>query len=172
MESGIGNVMQGYYALASSMLERWSAYASEVASNLDTPGYDAAGAAADLAACASLATENGCQLAAQALEAVAILSGCGYDQNVVETPYFEAPPGAVLKLAGALVLGSGLDALPVSVVTIQPSRLAPGENAFILIANATGHSGGTYIGTVEATTGPTLAAGVVTVQVTVWITVP
>jgi hypothetical protein len=164
------DVMQGYATLTSSLLERWNAHALKVASNLDSPGYDAAGAAADLAACASLATESGSQLAAQALEAVATLCGGGYDQNVVETPPFEAPAGATLKLDGALALASGLDTLPASVVTIQPSQLAPGETKFILIANATGHDGGTYTGMVTATTDALLVGG--STQVPVWITVP
>lgn len=172
MQSPMQEVMQGYATLASSLLERWNAHALKVASNLETPGYDAASAASDVAACASLATESGCQLAEQALDALGILYGSGYgsSQNIVETPPFQAPAGTELTLVGPLVLDGGFDELPVSVVTIQPSRLAPGETEFILLANATGHNGGTYIGTVTATAPAAFATG--STPVTVWITVP
>jgi hypothetical protein len=171
MGSRVGDVVQSYATLTSSLLERWSAHASEVASRVDAPDYDAESAAADLAACASLATESGFRLAAEALEAIATLTGCEDDQNIVTSQPFNAPAGATLKLAGPLVEAPGLDELPASVVTIQPPRLAPTQTEFTLRANAAGHRGATYVGTVQASANlANAAAG--PVEVTVWITVP
>jgi hypothetical protein len=172
MASRAGDAVQSYAKLTSSLLERWSAHASRVASNVEAPDYDAASAAADLIACASLATESGFLLAVQALEAVATLGGLQDGQNIVESPPFTAPNGAALKLAGPLVESPGLDELPVSVVSIQPPQLAPTESEFTLRANAAGHRGATYVGTVEASTGAANVAAAAPVQVTVWITVP
>jgi hypothetical protein len=162
------DAVRSYAKLTSSLLERWSAHASQVAANVEAPGYDADSAAADLAACASLATESGFLLAAQALEAVATLGGFQDGQNIVESQPFTAPNGAALTLAGPLVESPGLDELPVSVVSIQPPQLAPTESEFTLRANAAGHRGATYVGTVEASTDAAAAP----VNVTVWITVP
>jgi len=172
MESRVGDVVQGYATLASSLLERWSTHASEVASRVEAPDYDADSAAADLAACASLATESGLRLAAEAFDALATLGCFQGDRNIVTSQPFEAPAGAMLKLAGPLVDSLGLDALPVNVVSIQPPQLAPAQTEFTLRADATGHRGATYLGTVQATTDATLAAGAALVEVTVWITVP
>jgi hypothetical protein len=165
--SPANDVVRSYFTLASSLLDRWSAHASKVATKLDAGDYDADSAAADLAACASLATEGGFLLASETLDAVAVLAGRGYDRNVVLSQPFQAPPGARLKLAGPLVKGPGFDELPVGVLLIQPFKLAPAETEFALRADATGHRGGTYVGKVQASTGAAAP-----VNVTVWITVP
>jgi len=172
MESRAGEVMQSYARLASTLLERWGAHASDVASRVNAPDYDDADAGADLVACASLATESGFLLAAEALDAVATLGGFEGEQNIVDSPPFTAPAGAKLKLAGPLVEGGGLDKLPVNVVEIRPPQLAPSETKFTLHANATGHSGATYKGIVEASNDPAGAAQIAPEQVTIWITVP
>ena len=172
MATRASDAVRSYAKLTSSLLERWSAHASQVASNVEAPDYDVDSAAGDLAACASLATEGGFLLAAQALEAVATLGGFQGEQTIVESQPFTAPAGASLKLAGPLVKGPGLDELPVSVVHIQPPQLAPTETKFTLRANAAGHRGATYVGTVEASTGAAVAAAAAPAPVTVWITVP
>jgi len=168
------DVVQGYTTLASSLLERWSSHASTVAANAEAPDYDAESAAADLAACASLATESGLLLVAKMLDPFGVLSVGGGQPNIVNSQPFEAPAGAMLKLTGPLVESLGGDELPVSIVSIQPPQLSPNADKFTLRADATGHRGATYVGTVAASTGAasTLAATGTTVQVTVWITVP
>ncbi len=172
MAPRVSNVMQSYTELTSTLLQRWSAHASEVAANVEAPDYDAGSAAADLAACASLATESGLLLAAQALEGLATLGGFEGEENDVTSQPFQAPAGSTLALAGPLVKGPGMDALPVSAVTIQPSQLGPSQTEFTLRANAAGHRGATYVGTVEASTDAALAAVTAPAQVTVWITIP
>jgi len=172
--------VQGYTTLASSLLERWSAHASAVAANVEAPDYDAERAAADLAACASLATESWLLLAAKMLDPCGVLGGGEGDPNIVNSQPFKAPAGATLKLAGPLVESPGGDELPVSVVSIKPPQLSPSEDEFTLRADATGHRGATYVGMVEASTGAASAlaaagaagAAGAAVQVTVWITVP
>jgi hypothetical protein len=171
------DVVQGYTTLASSLLERWSTHASAVAANVEAPDYDAESAAADLAACMSLATESGLLLAAKMLDPFGFLGESASEPNIVNSQPFKAPAGATLKLAGPLVESLGGDELPVSVVSIKPPQLSPTQDEFELRADATGHRGATYVGMVEASTGtaPALAAAGAagaTVQVTVWITVP
>lgn len=175
MGSSVGDVVQGYATLASSLLERWSAYTAEVAARVDATGYDTEDAVADLAAWASLAAESGFLLAAEGFDAVAGFTSWQAGQNVVTSQPFQAPAGAALKLAGPLVKGGGLDALPVSVVSIQPPQLADGKTEFTLAANAAGHRGATYFGIVEASAGAPAnltSAPAAPVNVTVWITVP
>jgi hypothetical protein len=168
MGTRVGDVVQGYATLASSLLTRWSAHATEVASKVDAAEYDAACAAEDLTTCASLATEGGFLLAAEALEAVATLAGCGCEGNIETSQPFHAPAGAALTLTGPLVKGQGLASIPVSAVTIQPSQLAPTDTEFTLRVDTTGARGATYYGTVAAAT----VAGTPPVTVWVWVTVP
>jgi hypothetical protein len=170
MAGRISDVVDGYAALASSMFERWSALASSTARRFDAGEYDAASATDDLAAGAALAAEGGALWVAESLEALAGLCGCDSScgAEIVTSQPFQAPyEGASLKLTGPLTRGPGLpDELPVSVVSIEPSRLRPTETEFRLRANATGHRGGTYVGRVLASIpgGSTL--------VIVWIAVP
>jgi hypothetical protein len=166
-ESPLSDVVRNYVDLASSLLERWSDHASKVAARLDSRDYDTKRAAEDLGTCASLATETGFLLASEAFEAAAILAGCGYDRNIVDSQTFEAPAGATLSLAGPLTRPPGIDQLPESVITIRPDQLESNETEFSLRADATGHRGGTYLGMVKASVG----AGA-PVMVTVWIVVP
>jgi len=167
MEDRVGEVVQGYVTLTSSLLEQWGAHASKMAARIEAGGYDAASAAEDLTACATLATEGGFLWAAEAFQAAAILGG-GVGATAEPPPApFTAPPETTLKLAGPLSRGPNLDQLPVADVTIEPAQLGPNQTEFALSANAAGHRGGTYVGTVEAST----AAGVMT-PVTVWIVVP
>lgn len=166
MESRVGEVVQGYSALASSLLERWGELASGTAAKLQDGGYDMTSMAEDMTAGASLATEGGLLWMAQTLEALTALYGLQAGPNVVTSQTFHAPAGATLTLAGPLVKGPQLDELPVGVVSIEPSRLGPTETEFTLRADGSGHRGATYVGQVNATTG----AG--TTQVTVWVTVP
>ncbi len=158
--------MQGYAALASSLLERWSAIASKAAAKVDAGEYTAASAAEDLTSSMSLATEGGLLWAAETLEACAGTGGLQGAPRVVTSRAFRAPAGAALKLAGPLVKGPMLDSLPVSAVSIRPPKLGATETEFTLHADPTGHCGATYVGTVNATTD----AG--TVPVRVWIVVP
>jgi hypothetical protein len=172
MATRANDAVRSYTKLTCSLLERWSAHASKVAANIEAPDYDADSAVADLVACASLATEGGFLLAAQALETVATLGGFEGEQNLVKSQPFTAPAGATLKLAGPLSKGAGLDELPVNVVSIQPPQLAPGETEFTLLANPAGHRGATYVGTVQAFTGAADAVLAASEPVLVWITIP
>jgi hypothetical protein len=162
----VGDVVEGYAALASSLLERWAALASSAARKVDAGEYGAACAAEDLAAGAALATEGGALWAAESLEMLASLCSCGYGAEIVTSQPFHAPAGAVLKLAGPLSKGPRLDELPASVVSIEPPKLGPTETKFKLRANATGHRGGTYVGRVLASTEAE------STPVIVWIAVP
>jgi hypothetical protein len=166
MATPLTDVVQDYAKLASSLLERWTEHASMVASKLDAGSYDADGAAADLAATASLATESWFLLAAEALDAAAILTGRQHRPHLVHSTLFSTSlAGATLELPGPLVSGHGAQ-LPVSVITLEPAELDPAETDFSLSADATGHRSGTYVGTVEAS-----ASGQVE-PVRVWIIVP
>lgn len=166
MGSRVSDVVQGYTTLASSLLERWSTIASRAASKMDAGTYDAASAAEDAAAGATLAAEAGWRWTEWMYEAAAKLSGYEGGSSIAKSQPFKAPAGAGLELAGPLVKGAGLDALPVSAVSIQPPQLGPEETEFTLRADGSGHHGATYVGKVNATTG----AG--TTAVTVWITIP
>jgi hypothetical protein len=166
MGSPLNDVVKDYAELASTLLERWTEHASKVASKLDDGTYDADGAVADLVTTASLATESGFMLAAQVLDAAALLSGSQHKRHVVATtPFASSLAGATLALAGPLVSGHGAQ-LPVHVITLEPSQLEPGETEFSLSADATSCRGGTYVGAVEAS-----ASGKVE-RILVWIIVP
>jgi hypothetical protein len=159
-------VVQEYSGLASSLLARWSEHASKVATKLDDGSYDADGAAADLAACTMLAADTGFLLAAEALDAVAILtSRLGKPYIVDSEPFSTTLPGAKLELTGPLLGGFGF-LLPVDVITLRPAELAPKATTFSLRADASGCPGGIYCGEVTAT------AGVKAEPVDVRITVP
>jgi hypothetical protein len=160
------DILSGYTSLASSLFERWSELASKAAAKADAGTYDAAAAAEDLFAGATLATEAAGEWAAQCYRTLAAVTGQDQTAELVESQEFSAPSGATLALAGPLVKGPGMAKLPVSAIVIEPAQLAPGETAFVLRANATGYRGATYVGKVNATTD----AG--TTPVTVWITVP
>ena len=166
MASPLAEVVQGYSELASFLLKRWTEHASKVAERLDGGSYDADSAAADLAKCASLTVESGFLFASEALDAAAILSGGQRQPHLVHSVGFTSPlPGAALSLEGPLDNTLGTDHLPAAVVTISPLQLAAGATDFSLHADATGHDGGTFWGTVRAT------AGAAQGQVHVWITV-
>src|SRR5215207_9152600 len=166
MDSPLAHVVDGYNRLAASLLERWSAHASMVATKLDAGGYDADDAAADLAATASLATESGFLLASEALDAAAILTGRQDEPHIVDSEVFSTSlAGAKLRLAGPLVSGHG-SALPAAVVSVKPPELEPTEADFSLRADATGHRAGTYVGSVVASRGDAVES------VTVLIVVP
>lgn len=166
MAGRVNDVIDGYAALASSLLERWTALASDAANRRDAGKYGAASAADDLIAGAALVTESGALWAAESLEALVSLCSCGYGTEIVTSQPFCAPAGASLKLDGPLLKGPNLDELPTSVISIEPSMLGPTETKFRLRADATGHRGGTYVGRVLAQMegGSTL--------VIVWIVVP
>jgi hypothetical protein len=164
--SPLAEVVQGYSELASFLLKRWTEHASKVAERLDDGSYDADSAAADLATSVSLTVESGFLLASEALDAAAILSGGQRQPHLVDSVAFSSPlPGAALTLEGPLVNSLGTDQLPAEAVMIKPSQLAAAAADFMLRADATGHRGGTYWGTVRAT------APAAQDLVTVWIPV-
>jgi hypothetical protein len=162
----IDDVVEGYTTLASSLLKRWSKLASNAATKLDAGDYDAADAAEDWAAGATLATEGGLRWAAETAEAFAGCVGLEAGPNVVSSLTFRAPAGAKLELYGPLVKGAKLDELPTRVVRIEPAQLGPTETEFKLQADASGYRGATYVGAVKASTD----AG--SKLVPVWIVVP
>jgi hypothetical protein len=161
------DIVEGYAALASSVLERWRDLASKAAAKADAGTYDATSAAEDMIAGATLATEAAAEWAAQCYRTVASVTGQGESAETVQSPQFAAPAGSTLALAGPLIKGPGKDQLPVSAITIEPAQLGHGETAFSLRADATGCRGATYVGTVNATTN-----NGATTPVIVWITVP
>src|SRR6266498_6075528 len=161
------DVVHGYTTLAEDLVERWSEHASTVATKLDAGTYDADSAVADLAACATLATESGLLLASEALDALAVATGRQYAPVIVDSDPFWSPlKGATLTLNGPLVDGFGVR-LPVNVINVIPPKLDPEATEFSLRANATGYPGGTYVGKVVAS-----KPGSEDQKVTVWITVP
>lgn len=168
MGSRVSEVMRGYTTLASSLLEQWNALASKTASKLDAGTYDAASAAEDVVAGASLATEAAWLYAGEWYNTLAAITGQQGAAEVRESQSFTAPAGARLELSGPLVKGPGkLAQLPVSAVHIEPAQLGAGETKFKLRADGSGYRGATYAGTVQAT-----EANGSTTPVTVWITVP
>lgn len=167
MRSPLADVVDGYAELGSWLLERWSVHASAVAKKLDAGGYDADSAAADVARTAALTAESGFLLASEAFDAMAILTGRQCEPHLVESELFSTLlAGAILTLAGPLVSGHG-DTLAARLVSCVPSQLGPKETEFCLRADATGHHGGTYVGTVTAA-----RPGAPDDPVIVWITVP
>lgn len=165
MDSPVGEILQSYTALASSLLDRWNDLASRAASRIDSGVLDSASAAQDAADAATLAAEGGWLWADWVLDSVAKCVGGDTGPNIVESKYFDAKvAGAKLELAGPLVKGAGPETLPAGVVTIE---LGDDPTKFKLHADATVYRGGTYVGMVNATTD----AGDCSV-ITVWIVVP
>ena len=151
MASPLEQVADGYARLATTLVDRWSTYASQVAGKWDAGRYGPEDAMADAAAYGFLVTESLLLVATEGLDAVAILSGRQDQPHMVDSDVFSiGRPGAELALAGPLVGGWGTDALPVDAVEIVPASAGRGLTAFTLRADATGHKGDTYVGTVIA----------------------
>jgi hypothetical protein len=166
MRTPFSDLARGYADLTSSLAQKWRAHAANVASRVERPGYKVDHAVSDLAATASLATETGYLLAAQAFEAVSVLAA-PFEQHLVFSEPFESRlPGATLTVEHDLVNGLGSDTLPVSIIAIQPHRLQAGETEFIVRADATGRRAGTYVGRVTTVTASASD------HVDVWIVVP
>jgi hypothetical protein len=164
MESPLAQVLHGYAALASELIDRWQQQASKTAERLDAGTYDADAAVADLARCASLAAESGVLLASEAIDAVAILAAGRPGPHIVHAgPFFTSVPGAKLELAGPLTSGFGHS---LGLVTLEPAQLAQGATEFRLRADATRRPAGTYTGEVEA-----VGAGQAE-SLLVWVIVP
>jgi hypothetical protein len=163
--SRVGDVVEGYAALASSLLDRWGTHSSKMAEKVSGE-YDAASAAEDLTTCATLATEGGLQLAAEAVGAFVTLTGIRSGQSTANSQTFHAPAGAALTLDEALINGPGHASIAPSAVTIEPAQLAPADTEFRISVDTTRCRGATYYGKVTATT----AAG--SEDVWVWVTVP
>jgi hypothetical protein len=162
----LSEVVQDYADLGRDLLDRWTDRVGKVAGKIDDGTYDADSAAADLAATVCLAAETGFELAAEVIDAIAILAG-PYQQGPVCSIVFHSPvAGAPLALTGPLVNGFG-DVLPVGSVTFQPAQPAAGDTAFRVCADALGRPAGAYRGTVEAR-----PPGAAAQPVPVWIAVP
>jgi hypothetical protein len=166
VESRMSDMVQGYTAYASALLERWGELASRAASKMDAGAYDAASAARDTAAGATLAAEAGWLWTEWMFESLATFTGFEGGANIARSQPFKALAGARLELAEPLVRRPGLDELPVGVVHIHPRQLGPEETEFTLRADGSGHRGGTYVGKVKAT------SGTESKTVPVWITIP
>jgi hypothetical protein len=147
MTGPVSDVVDGYGLLGKSLVERWNAHASAVATRLDAGTYDAEHAAADLARCVAL-DGSGFLLASEALEAVAILSARRGPVIRYSYPFQSPVAGAALSLAGPLTNILASDTL--TMVTIEPARLGPNDTQFRLRANATGRRAGLYTGAVQA----------------------
>jgi hypothetical protein len=166
MPTPFSDLVRSYADLTSSLAEKWRAHAAHVASKVERPGYKVDHAVSDLAATASLATETGYLLAAQAFEAVSVLAA-PLERNIVFSEPFQSPvPGASLALDGQQLINGFGDTLPASIVAIQPPQLKAGETEFVVRADATGRRAGTYVGKVT-----TVAAGA-SGHVDIWIVVP
>ncbi|HXD59959.1 MAG TPA: hypothetical protein VN606_18680 [Thermoleophilaceae bacterium] len=166
MPTPFTDLLRSYADLTSSLAEKWRTHAANVASRVERPGYKVDHAVSDLAATASLATETGYLLAAQAFEAVSVLAA-PLERNVVFSEPFQSPlPGATLALDGQQLINGFGETLPASIVAIQPPQLGSGETEFIIRADATGRHAGTYLGKVTTVT-PGASD-----HVDVWIVVP
>jgi hypothetical protein len=143
-----------YAALASTLLERWSAnYNDAVSERKATSAQGPTDAVAELGAGAWLALQSGSLAALQALDSMAVLTGRQNEPYVVRSgPFSTSLAGAALTLDGPLANGLGSDALPAAAVSLEPSVLPPGETEFRLRADAAGRRGATYTGTVTAST--------------------
>lgn len=158
MSTGARLAVEGYLQLAQWLVTTWGARASSMATKLDTGTYTTQDAAADLSACTSLAGESMVLLVNEAFDAAAVLSGAQDQPNIATSPTFSVSPlpsmatsvVRTLHLSGPMVADLGTDALPVSVVSIvPPSLLKTSDTQFHLVADATGHSGMGYSGTVD-----------------------
>jgi hypothetical protein len=165
MSSPMGDVVQGYTNLATSLLEQWGDHAAKLASKVDGGELDGPAMAAELVSCATLATRSGLEMVEEAIGAAAVLSGTLAAKKIVTSQTFHAPAGASLKLDEDLEIGAGIGFVPKQAVTIDPPQLAAGETEFTIKVDTTGVHGATYVGTVEAQTD-------VSQQIPVWITVP
>jgi hypothetical protein len=154
------DVVKGYADAASSLLERWSRHHSTV----DGPGVD--DPARDHRARASNAKETGFLAALQMLDSVAVLTGRQYEPYIIDSETFSTSlTAATLVVTGPLTNGHASDELPVESVRVEPRRLGPAETEFRLRADAACRRGGTYLGTVLASTSDA------TESVAVWIVV-
>jgi hypothetical protein len=155
MGTGARSAVAGYIDLGKWLLDEWGGRASKFATRLDTRTVTANGVVADSADCAALAVQSLALIVNEAFDAAAVLTGKQDRPHIVFSGTFSTgnDPGAVksvrtLRLAGPLVADLGHDALPVSVVIIEPDALRAGETEFHLEADATGHQAVGYSGTV------------------------
>lgn len=165
----VGDVVDSYAALTSSLLDRWGGHAQKMSANV-AGEYDATSAAEDFTTCATLATEGGLLLAAEAVEAFLTLTGMGTGTGFGGAPprskSFQAPAGATLTITEALIKGPGLASIAPSEVAIEPAQLGATDTEFKISVNPANRRGGTYYGKVTAST----AAG--SEDVWVWVIVP
>lgn len=166
----VGDVFDNYAALTSSLLDRWGGHATKMSANASGE-YDAASAAEDLTTCATLATEGGLLLAAEAVEAFLTLAGMGtgtgFGSGPPRSQTFQAPAGAALTLSEALIKGPGLASIAATDVAIEPAQLGATDTEFKISVNPANRRGGTYYGKVTAST----AAGG-SEDVWVWVIIP
>jgi hypothetical protein len=140
MASPASQVVDGYAQLASELVERWSDHASTIAAKVKTGHYGIDDAVGDLATTTFIAGQSCFFVAAETLDAIAILSGTQREPPYVESRVYTSPlPGATLALTRALTSGSG-DTVPNAAVTLLPATLG-----------ATGCRGARYRGEVTAT---------------------
>ena len=78
MTSPKADLIDAWTETAKDLLQKWSAYGSEVTTKLGSRSYDADELSADLGTAVSLAVETGARLSIEALNLVSVLTD---DQN-------------------------------------------------------------------------------------------
>ena len=186
MATGVYFAVEGYVQLAQWLVDQWGQLATKIAKQLDAGTLTADAATADAGDGALLAAQSLVLVVSEAFDAAAVLGGEQDRPLVVLSHSFATTAGAdaqtvrTLRLEGPMVADLGNDQLPTSVVTIVPgtarrgrrqalpSTLQPGENAFHLEVDATGHHAGCYAGTVQVVRDD---SGAVIESISVWLAV-
>ncbi|MFL6088583.1 MAG: hypothetical protein ACJ71Z_00380 [Aeromicrobium sp.] len=146
-------VLEGYLDLGSQLLNTWTPYVEDVSTKVDAGTYQAADAANDAPKVAKLVAESWTWIGAEAIDAVAILTGNFSEKEVVigyQTDLKKAAKMRTLALKGNLKSVTGLE-LPAASVTVAPATLAPNVTAFTLSFDGDGFKARTYDGHVVAT---------------------
>jgi hypothetical protein len=148
-------VTAGYVQLAQELVGTWEAHGMEVAARLDRGHYDANELTADLAQTARLSARTAFLLAAEAIEAISILTNPALSENiVVSDEYHSALDGAAVTLTRLLWLDGDDPTKSASRPLGAEVLLPPGPavvgagTTFRLQADATGYAHGLYLGEV------------------------
>ena len=149
MGSPLGDVVQGYTKLASSLLEQWGDHASKFAAKVDGGEMDGPAMAAELVSCTTLATRSGLEMVEEAMEATAILTGTLAAEKSAASQTFRAPAGSTLRIRDELELGAELGFIGKGAATIESAQSESGDIEFRLRVDTTDLRGGTYVGFVD-----------------------
>jgi hypothetical protein len=144
-------VLEGYAERARGLVTAWTPFLDDLATRLGAGPYGTDDAAADFPAAAKLAVESMTGLAAEAFDAVSIVTlGFSETATVGGLKFAKAPTVRALTAKADFTSVTG-ETLPKSHLTIVPDQLAPNETEFALVADGDGVKARTYDGWVVAT---------------------